>query len=139
MLAYPPSPPDLSQLKVLRCLEVGGWEARHKANELPGSKDPHAIVAELFSTIVSPVFSEFVVVVGDNPLAGLLSDETWFAALRAMNEAKPFKLVFLIVHWSTLSFFWGVPERKIEEATAEGLFDFLGSPPTIRIASPSPV
>jgi len=60
--------------------------------------------------------------------------EILFETFRAMNEARPFKLVFSLE----------VPEfsqetgrrlaRALDSATAEGLLDFLNSPPTIRRA-----
>ena len=56
-----------------------------------------------------------------------------FVELRAMNEVRPFKLVFLL---ETLGY--SEARRELEEAldtvTALGLLDFLDSPPTIRIA-----
>jgi len=54
-----------------------------------------------------------------------------------MNEAIPFKLVFLL---ETSEPFQGKAQRELAEAlkfmTANGLLDFLDSPPTTRIARP---
>lgn len=143
MLAHPRSfpKPDLSQLKVLRSLEVGGWGPEPCADEPPGLDTTHTVVMEVFSTITSPVFSEFVVVVEPHWLAHLLSHGTLFIALRAMNEVRPFKLAFLVLHRSALSLSWEarqVFERDVGSATAKGLFDFLSSPPTVRIAPRHP-
>ena len=57
-LAHPrPLPkPDLSQLKCLRSLEVGDWGSGPWADD-----EPLELVLDVFSTIASPVFSEFVV------------------------------------------------------------------------------
>jgi len=91
------------------------------------------MVMEVFSTIASPVFSELVIVLRIREISGLPSDVTLFEALRTMKEIRSFKLVFLL----------DVPSRSYEGGrrglagaldlvNAEGLLDFLDSPPTIR-------
>ena len=62
-------------------------------------------------------------------------DVTFFEVLRAMNETRPFKLVFLL---EISKFLWGEvlwgSAEALELMVAEGTFDFLDSSPTIRIA-----
>lgn len=88
--------------------------------------------ATVFQTITSHVFSEFVIVL-TGPVTYSPYEVNFFTTLRTMNETRPFKLVFL----------FEIPSFRQEEAgqeiagaldlmTAEGFFDFLGSPPTIR-------
>lgn len=89
---------------------------------------------EVFSTITSPVFSELAIVSGEH-ITYFSQDDALVKTLRAMNEIKPFKLVFLLevsdssrgegLQWSA---------EALELMVVEGIFDFLGSPPTIRIA-----
>lgn len=133
--------PDLSQLRVLKSLEVGDWEYEPWTTGCPQSHVPHDVVKGVFSTITSPVFSEFVVVVLAERFSRLLFDGTVFDTLRAMHEVRPFELVFLILHVSGSSLpqeVRGVYEREVESSTARGLLNFLTSPPTVRIAAPSP-
>lgn len=56
-----------------------------------------------------------------------------FVELRAMNEIRRFKLVFLL---ETLGCLEAQKElvEVLDSVTALGLLDFLDSPPTIRIA-----
>ena len=88
-----------------------------------------------FLTITSPVFSELVVILRRDEIENLSADITFFHTWRRMNEIKRFKLVFLLEILG-----WPEGEREILEealrsATAEGLLDFLDSPPTIRVES----
>ena len=88
---------------------------------------------EAFSTIVSPVFSELVIIIEAGIVASLPSEVSLFETLCTMNGFMPFKLVFLLVH-SDLP-----PEEarrnmaySLDPAIGSGLLDFLDSPPTIR-------
>ena len=132
--------PNLSRLRALKSLEVGDWEYEPWTTGTPRSAT-HDVVKGVFSTITSPVFSEFVVVVLAERFARLLFDGTVFDTLRTMHEVRPFELVFLILHVSGSS----LPqedrrafERDVESATAKGRLDFLISLPKVRIAPPSP-
>ena len=90
---------------------------------------------KVFSTITSPVFSEFIIVIGVDAVAHLPSEVKLFDTLRTMNRVRPFKLVFLLMgpDWSL-----GEARRKLEGAldsvAARGLLKFLDSPPIIRTA-----
>jgi hypothetical protein len=117
---------NLSRLKALRSLEVGGWGSDFRPTR-------HTIIIEVFSTIISPVFSELAILIGVDAAARLPSEVTLFETLRAMNKVRPFKLVFLLM----------APRLSLREAhqkfagafdsvIARGLFDFLNSPPTFR-------
>jgi hypothetical protein len=90
---------------------------------------------DVFSTITSPVFSELVILLGRNTIAHLGPDVALFETLCAMNEVRPFKLVFSLVGPNEPL---GEVQRKLAEAIESvammGLLDFLGSPPTIRAA-----
>ena len=90
------------------------------------------VVAKLFSTITSPVFSELIIAIvryeTHLPWAGTL-----FRELRAVNEVRPFKLVFLL----EMSDSWEAQQELMEaldSAATKALLDFLDSPPTIRIS-----
>ena len=87
----------------------------------------------MFSTITSPVFSELVILIGAKGAAHLPSEVPLFKTLRTMHEVRPFKLVFLLV---ALDLAREEARKKLEGAidsvTADGLLDFLDSPPTIR-------
>ena len=87
----------------------------------------------VFSTITSPVFSELVIVFADY-VVHFPQNVTLFETLRTMYEARPFKLValFEILDSSRGEVRWGLVEA-MESAVAEGTFDFLDSPPAIRI------
>jgi hypothetical protein len=90
----------------------------------------------VFSTITSPVFSEVVIVLWFGQPARVFFDDTLFETLRTMSELRPFNLVFLLHEWSQFGCYWGerrIFERDLESMTEEGLFDFLYSPPTVRI------
>ena len=88
---------NLSQLKVLRSLEVGG-----RASNLGPTR--YIIVMEVFSTITSPVFSKLAILIRGDEAVRLLSDITLFETLHAMNEVRPFKLViFLTPHPPSLA------------------------------------
>jgi hypothetical protein len=90
---------------------------------------------KVFSTITSPVFSEFIIVIGVDAVAHLPSEVKLFDTLRTMNKVRSFKLVFLLMgpDWSL-----GDARRKLGEAlgsvTARGLLDFHDGPPAIRSA-----
>lgn len=95
----------------------------------------HTTLMEIFSTIVSPVFSELALILGNESLTYLPSDIMIFETLRAMNEVKPFKLVFfLVVPIRLLGEARGKVTETLDSAAARGLLGFLDSPPTIRIA-----
>ena len=91
---------------------------------------------EVFSTITSPVFSELVLIIGEDDITDLPSDMALLETLRMMNEVRPFRLVFL---FPVLDEFWRgfqwERRRELEEALdsviAGGSFDFLNSPPSI--------
>ena len=88
---------------------------------------------ETFSTIVSPVFSELVIVLAGNTTTHLPQRVTLFETLHIMNEVRPFKLVFSLEGSDCCQ---GEARRELAEAldlvTARGLLDFLDSPPIIR-------
>jgi hypothetical protein len=117
---------NLSRLKVLRSLQVGGWGTDFKPAR-------HPIIIETFSTIASPLFFELVIVVGTDAEAYLPSEVPFFETLRTMNEVRPFKLVFLVVAPDS---FLGEARQELAEAldsvATKGLLNFLNSPPTIR-------
>ena len=83
---------------------------------------------------MSPVFSELVIILGSDETTRLPSDVMLSEALRAMNEIRPFKLVFLFL---VLDRFQQEARRKLAEAldsvAANGYLDFLDSPPTVRV------
>jgi hypothetical protein len=117
---------NLSQLKVLRSLEVGDWGTDFRPAR-------HHTVMGIFATITSPAFSELVIIIEAVGVARLPSEVKLFETLRTMNGVRPFKLVFMLV----------VPDSSREETrrelagaldsvTARGLLDFLGSPATFR-------
>ena len=89
----------------------------------------------MFSTIRSPAFSEFVIILVGDTAFHLPQDDMLYETLRRMNEARPFKLVFLFE-----GLYRGVEEarrvlaRSLELLIMKGLLDFLHSPPIIRIA-----
>ena len=90
----------------------------------------HAIATEVFPTITSPVFSEFVIVLTGNMVAYLPQQVSLFGTLRTVNEIRPFKLAFL------LDVSEGEVLRKLvgelDLVATNGFLDFLDSPPTIR-------
>jgi len=92
---------------------------------------------EVFSTITSPTFSELVIVIGPRQSSHVHRDVSMFEMLRAMNEVRPFKLVFSL-EVSDLARPGARLDlaRGLEFVTAKGLLNFLDSPPTIRIAPP---
>ena len=55
----------------------------------------HRIVKRVFSTIISPVFSEIVIVLNEWDIAYSNLEVAMFETLRKMHEAKPFQLAFL--------------------------------------------
>ena len=99
---------------------------------LPSNYSTPAVV-EVFSTITSPVFSEFVIVVGRRASVYLPREVWLFETLRMMSEARPFKLTFLL---EVSDLYQEEGRRELVEAldsvTAKGFLDFLDSPPTIR-------
>lgn len=88
---------------------------------------------EVLSTIASPVFSELVFDIREDDICYLHLEVGFFKMLRWVNEVRPFKLVFLldVPHPSRVE-----ARRELVGAldwvVAEGLLDFLDSPPTIR-------
>ena len=124
---------DLSWLKVLRHLEVGAWVT----DSSPADRC-NTVVAEVFSTITSPVFSDLVVVVAGH--ANYLRQEVkLFDTLRMMNDVRPFKLVFLLEGPSPSQWEVWQLEGILKSLTAKGLLDFLNSPPSVRISERVPL
>lgn len=124
---------DLSRLKALRSLEVGGWIT---SPGVPGGR--HPIVMKVFSTITSPVFSELVLVIWYDQFTSLPLDVTFFETLRMMNEVRSFRLVFLLqVHSPPARDGRLRLERTVESLTEKGLLDFLTSPATVRVVQRS--
>jgi hypothetical protein len=117
---------DLSQLKALRSLEVARWASDFEPTR-------NTTVMEVLSTITSPVFSELVILTWGDIAARLPSEVRLFETLHAMNNVRPFKLVFLLMSSDSSL---GEAQRELAEAldlvAARGLFDFLDSTPTIR-------
>jgi len=121
---------NLSRLKALRSLQVGAW-----GTDFPLGDHLHTVVTEVFSTIASPVFSELVIVFAGRGISPLPRDTSLFTTLYAMNEIRPFQLVFLLEvsgcsQEEALRELAGV----LEPVYVEGLLDFLGSPPVVRSA-----
>lgn len=126
--ALPPSSHlNLSRLKVLRFLEVGDWGIPFQ------DTDARRVIMETFLTITSPVFSELVIALRSDRFLRLLLDPISFEVLRMMHQIRPFKLVFLLYIYHPQG---GerVFERALEAASAEGLLNFLDSPPVFRFA-----
>lgn len=119
---------NLSRLKLLRSLEF--WPS-----DLYWTADTHrAVVVEVFSTITSPVFSELVIVSTGSKLYHFSLSWTYIKILRTMSKVRPFKLVFLLEAPDYLQEqVRQVFARDLDFAVAEGHFDFLDSPPTIRV------
>jgi len=93
----------------------------------------HLRVAKVFSTITSPVFTEFVIVL--NGRYGLPHEAELFETLDRMNTVRPFKLVFLLEVSDTLrDSARQMVTEMLDIVAARGLLDFLDSPPTVRIA-----
>ena len=89
----------------------------------------------MFSTITSPVFSELTVVLAGELAVYMPWKATLFEALRGLNEVRPFKLMFLYEGpYNGLGEARSILARSLDLVVAEGLLDFLGSPPTIRTA-----
>ena len=87
---------------------------------------------KLLSTIKSPAFSELVITISYYETC-LPWAVPLFRELRAINEVRRFKLVFFLETSGCL----GAQEelvKALDTVTAQGLLDFLDSPPTIRIA-----
>ena len=102
-------------------------------------------VVEVFSTIVSPVFSELVIILQGGDVADLpLYLKAFFETLRSMNEARPFELAFLVEDFSPRPEEARHEEIRQDFAEAllwinrEGLLDFLESPPNIQINPRTP-
>ena len=81
---------------------------------------------EVFSTITSPVFSELVILIRDDEAVRLLSEVTFFETLHAMNEIRPFKLMFLLIGGARRD-----SVGALDLAIAGGFFDFFDTPPII--------
>lgn len=88
---------------------------------------------EVFSTISSPAFSELALIIEGHTVTYLPQDVTLFETLGEMNQAKPFKLVFLP---QASKLYQEEVRQGLVEAldivVAGGLLKFLDSPPTIR-------
>ena len=86
-----------------------------------------------FATIVSPVFSELVVILREENVAYLHREVVMFKTLRKMSGIRPFKLVFLL---GVLDTSQREVQQEMEKAldflAARGDIDFLDSPPIIR-------
>lgn len=89
---------------------------------------------DAFMTITSTVFSELVVVLSIYDIVHLfLEAKCVFHTLRKMNEFRRFKLVLLLEIQDRPQGEGQVLEDALKVATADGIFDFLDSPPTIRV------
>jgi len=95
-----------SRLKALRSLQVGAW-----ATDFKPVDTRHPAVMEVFSTITSPAFSDLVIVFGGDGMSYLPLKVTLSETLRAMNQVRPFKLVFL---FEVKDPFHGEARRKSE-------------------------
>ena len=100
---------------------------------------------EAFSTITSPVFSELVLILGDDEIAHLPSDVTLSKTLRTMSEVRPFRLVFLL---AALDRLLHEVRQKLVEALdlvrAQGSLDFYAddpysTAPKPRAGDPAPI
>ena len=86
------------------------------------------------SMIISPVFSELVIIIGTDAVVRLLSEIRLllFETLRTVSRTRPFEVVFLLME---LYFSLGEAQWRLTEAldsvAARGLPDFPDSPPTI--------
>lgn len=98
----------------------------------------NTIVAEIFSTITSPVFSELTVVLAGHA-ASTRQVDTLFNTLRKMNEVRPFKLAFLLE--GPPPFQWEAQQLSdvLSSETAKGLLNTLGSSPSIRFREQVPL
>lgn len=98
----------------------------------------NTVVAEVFSTITSLVFSELIVV-----LAGCAAYLRWevklFNTLRMMSEIRPFKLAFLLEGPSPSRWEARQLVEVLESVAAKGLLDFLDSPPSVRTCEKIPL
>ena len=81
------------------------------------------------------MFSELVIIIKAKAVAHLPFEVALFDTLRSMNGFRPFKLVFALVA-PDLSLEKALRElgEALDSVTAEGLLNFLDSPPTIRSA-----
>lgn len=115
---------DLSRLKVLRSLQVGNW--------ITPFEDADAVV-QIYSTLISPVFSELVILSWYDQFIRFRSDATSLETLRMMSTLRPFKLVILFraLHPPSREETQAL-DNTLGSAIAKGLFDFLDSPPIIR-------
>jgi len=106
------------------------------------------MVAEVFSTITSPVFSELVIILSGREVTYLTQGVTLFETLRKMNEVRPFKLVFSLVDWDDdregrkwMSAMAPLESNELRRGLREaldyvagkGFLDILDPPPTARI------
>ena len=117
---------NLSQLKVLRSLQIGALSVGHSRWYRP------TVAPVILSTITSSAFSELVIYLMRHE-ARLPWAVNLLGELRRMQEVRRFELVFLVGGPET----WGVRGELAEAlklVTAKGLLDFLHSPPTIRIS-----
>ena len=105
----------------------------------------HAKIVDVFSTITSPVFSEFVIVLAGNAAAYLPLQPVLFQTLRRISEERPFELVFSFEgpcfvprgkRWEPAEARWEL-KQALDSVTANGFLDFLDSPPTVRITTQS--
>ena len=95
-------------------------------------------VAEVFSKITSPVFSELTVILAGGA-AYLRQEVKLFNTLRMMNEVRPFKLAFLLEGPSPSQREARQLEEVLRSVTAKGLLDFLDSPPSVRLREQVPL
>ena len=120
---------NLSQLRVLRSIQIDTWP---RGDGLEDHRR-HLVVMWIFSTITSPVFSELAIVLTARGVTRLPQEFELFETLDKMYQFNPFELVFLL---DVLDSVYGEARRKfvevLDSVTAEGLLDFLESPPTIR-------
>jgi hypothetical protein len=92
---------------------------------------------KVFLTITSSVFSELVIVLAGRAMPHLPKDVGLFETLRKMNGIRPFELVF-VNYLSVQDRYQREAQLELVQAldlvAANGLLDFLDSPPTIRSA-----
>ena len=78
------------------------------------------------------MFSELVIAHTGYAVTNLLQEVTLFEVLRKMNGTRSFKLVFLLEPSDLYQENLQELAETLESVTANGLLDFLDSPPIIR-------
>jgi hypothetical protein len=88
---------------------------------------------EVFSTITSPVFTEIVSFLTSYAVIYLPREVALFETLRKMYKVRPFKLVFLLDVDDFSRRELAEALRSLTTISLLEFFDFLDSPPTIRV------